>query len=63
MLNRIADLEGLVAQLSLDISEIQAQIRGFTEPPPDIEIPPFPRVLRRMGYKPPDGGSIEKANA
>ncbi len=60
---RVVALERLSQSQAAEIQALQEQIRGFTEPPPDIVIPPFPRTLLRMGYKAPDDGSREKVHA
>ncbi len=63
MQNQIRELEGVIARAVRRIDQLEETVRGFTDPPVNIRIPPFPQILRRMGYTPPDDGSCETPNA
>jgi hypothetical protein len=59
---RVLDLEAGFKAQAFEIKELRALIQSFVEPELHVVVPPFPAILKRMGYMNPNDGSLSVRN-
>jgi len=60
---KMAALESRADAQDAEIKELRRLLEALSEPELNVIVPAFPKILRKMGYKPPDDGSPEAHHA